>query len=144
MCKICNLKYAKLETQETDCNKNNILECMNETHKFKDISLYQLSSPPPPFPSSNVWEVTDIEQQGRDGGEAANVYHAQVVRQVALSGAHEEQPREQHAYETSDTAAQDDNKAMKCRLDKMCPSQFGVFPLHTHSLFNLSLNQQVQ
>lgn len=35
---------------------------------------------------------TDIEEQGGDGSVAVDVDHAQVVRQVALSGAHEEQP----------------------------------------------------
>lgn len=36
---------------------------------------------------------TDIEEQGRDGGEAANMNHAQVVWQMAFSGAHKEQPK---------------------------------------------------
>lgn len=35
---------------------------------------------------------TDIEEQGRDGGEAGDVDHAQVVWQMPLSWAHEEQP----------------------------------------------------
>lgn len=37
---------------------------------------------------------TDVEEQGRDGGVAVDVDHAQEVGQVALSGAHKEQPLE--------------------------------------------------
>lgn len=35
---------------------------------------------------------TDVEEQRRDGGVAVDMDHAQVVRQVTLSGAHEEEP----------------------------------------------------
>ena len=35
---------------------------------------------------------TDVEEQGGDGSVVGDMDHAQVVRQVALSGAHEEQP----------------------------------------------------
>lgn len=42
---------------------------------------------------------TDIEEQGRDGGVAGDVNHAQVVWQVALSGAHEEQPERRYVNE---------------------------------------------
>lgn len=44
---------------------------------------------------------TDIEEQGRDGGEACDVNHAQIIWQVALSGAHEEQPEQRYANEKS-------------------------------------------
>lgn len=37
---------------------------------------------------------TDVEEQGRDGGVAVDMDHAQEVGQVAFSGAHEEQPLE--------------------------------------------------
>lgn len=37
---------------------------------------------------------TDVEEQGRDGSVAVDMDHAQGVGQVALSGAHEEQPFE--------------------------------------------------
>lgn len=36
--------------------------------------------------------MTDVEEQGRNGGVAVDVDHAQVVGQVALSGAHKKQP----------------------------------------------------
>lgn len=36
--------------------------------------------------------MTNVEEQCRDGGVAVDMDHAQVVGQVALSGAHEEQP----------------------------------------------------
>lgn len=36
--------------------------------------------------------MTDVEEEGRNGSVAMDVDHAQEVRQVSLSGAHEEQP----------------------------------------------------
>lgn len=38
--------------------------------------------------------LTDVEEQGGDGSVAVDVDHGQVVGQVALSRAHEEQPFE--------------------------------------------------
>lgn len=38
------------------------------------------------------WVSTDVEEQGGDGSVVGDMDHAQVIRQVALSGAHEEQP----------------------------------------------------
>lgn len=49
-----------------------------------------------------LWK-TDIEEQSRDGSKTANVNHAQVVRQVALSRAHEEQSGEWYAHMTYQT-----------------------------------------
>lgn len=37
-------------------------------------------------------QETDVEEQRRNGGVAVDMDHAEVVGQVALSGAHEEEP----------------------------------------------------
>lgn len=42
--------------------------------------------------------MTDVEEQGGDGSVAVDVDHAQVVGQVAFSGAHEEKPFETHIH----------------------------------------------
>ena len=39
-------------------------------------------------------KLTDVEEQRRDGRVAVHMDHAQEVGQVALPGAHEEQPLE--------------------------------------------------
>lgn len=43
-------------------------------------------------------QETDVEEQCRNGSVAVDVDHAQVVGQVALSGAHEEEPFEEQTW----------------------------------------------
>lgn len=42
--------------------------------------------------------MTDIEEQRGDRGVTGDVDHAQVVWEMALPGAHEEQPVETHKH----------------------------------------------
>lgn len=61
--------------------------------------------------------MTDVEEQGGDGSVAVDVDHAQGVGQVALSGAHEEQPLETQKYATERWWVGADNKGINGFID---------------------------
>lgn len=106
---------------------------------------------------------TDVEEQGRDGGVAADMDHAQEVWQVAFSGAHEEQPLETQTESCDDGVywLTDDDEhdlivtdlylfhggsfhPIPASPSVLCPAISNVWPviplLHTASLLHLSLS----